>query len=255
MNKSFFKKIIFLSITLLLVGAFPFNTIAAEDTAVCNLTNKVAELNNLKNNNEIDYIEKRDAELELGKEVLLETINCAVQEAIDLKTELIKTSIKDRGLADLKTRLSADIDQAINYYRINQGGIRDLDSLGLKKLAQKILDWRTSNYNYIAGKVANLISWTNNQELFNVAENRFAQITKITDNLESSTDKAKFTLREAENSLSEAKQINEQARTDLISFNAPEVSLDLIQKSLEKLSNVYNGFSALSEELNKILPE
>lgn len=222
--------------------------------ASCAFDLEAKELEAIDKNFELGYSEKLSQELEVRKTILRKIVGCGIDEANKLKEELEGISYNS-GVEQLRNRFDLELDQAINYYKINGSGIDDLDLIESKNLARKFLDWRINNYRYTTGGVINLITWVSNQNFFKVAESRFGQVEKamgIIDTAYDPENKIRLALGEARVSLDKAKNSNLEAKQMLKGYSPPEKTLELIKTSLELIREMYQGFFKISEIINNL---
>ena len=249
------KKRISVGLGLLLfftLSGFGPPVLAAEND--CAFDQEAAALFELQKNTEIGFSQKVDQELSLRQEILRKIVGCGIDEANDLKIELSKISSQDANIKRLKERFALELDQAINYYRINGSQIDELDLSESKALAKKFLDWRANNYQYTSGGVINLITWMGNQNFFKISESRFDQVAKAVRfvSLGDPESEIPSLIKESKMSLDEAKRLNNEAWQALRSYGPPDKALGLIKASLEQLSGMYEGFFKINEIITGI---
>ena len=238
---------LFLVLGILALGVFTPDVLAQEKN--CSFGQEAAALYELQKNTEIGFSLKTDKELVLRREILVKVVGCGIDEANNLKVELSKVSSQDPNIKRLKERFTLELDQAINYYKINGAEINELNLLESTALAKKFLDWRTNNYQYTSGGVINLITWIGNQNFFKVAESRFDQVSKAVRfvSLNDPESEIPSLIIESKLSLDGAKKLNDEAWQALKGYGPPGKALELIKASLEKLSGMYEGFFKINE--------
>lgn len=239
---------IFIGLVLFLgLGFLGSQAMAAETD--CTFDKEAEALVALQKNTEIGFQEKTNQELSLRQEILIKIVSCGIDEANNLKAELATVPSQDPNIKKLKDRFSIELDQAVNYYKINGAEIEDLDLLQTKALAKKFLDWRANNFQYTSGGVMNLITWIGNQNFFKVSEHRFNQVAGAVRfvSLGDPESEIPALLKESKLSLDQAKKINDEAWQALKGYSPPEKAMGLIKDSLQKLSDMYAGFLKMNE--------
>ena len=220
----------------------------------CNFQNDLKSLEQVQADTNSEYLKQVRTEAEIRKSILSKIINCSIQEVDALRSKLDEVKIADKDMSPLKAQLFTDLDGVIDYYKSETQQISNLGIQGSKNLAKELLDWRVGNYSYLAGRVVNFITWSNNQDLVRVAENRLTSIKISFLNLKTEDETINETIKEAELNLKSAKVLNQAARQAMQEFQPPEIVLDKIKDSLDGLALVYKKFFEISEIANKTLP-
>jgi hypothetical protein len=245
----FFVVVIFTAVAAFSPSAF------AADQPACNLSqDKFDELKAVENNASLNYLDEIREELSIRKQLLGETVDCAIEEADNLKINLNNTSVNDPMMQNLKKRFMDQIDSAENYFTLQKSKIGDLGLQGSKDFAKNFSDWRDGNYKPSAENAGNLIIWAGNQNLIQSARTRINQISnavtllKIVDN-----DEIQNLWNDAQTNFSDALKENQAAANSLLVFAQPEEPSAHIKSSLNSLSLTYKNFLDLVGTINKSL--
>ena len=229
--------------------------VLAADTPQCTLSqDKFDELATVQNDISLSYLTEIKKELAIRKQLLGETMDCAMSEAESVRTNLSGATLNDSAMQNLKSRLMDQLDNAENYFALQKSKINDLGLQGSKDFAKNLNEWRDGNYKPAAENANDLIIWANNQGLFQSAEARINQISRtmvlltIVDN-----DEIQNLWDEARASLSDAVKENESAKTSLGGFAPSEESSSHIKSSLDFLSLTYKNLLALAGVITKSL--
>ena len=195
------------------------------------------------------------AELAARRALLTKTIACAKADARTLQDNLNGLSINDDEKT-LRSQLSGKLDDAMNYYDLELGKVSGAGLAGTRAIAQEVLDWRNANYDPLAAQVANFILWSENQNLFQTAENRLNRIRNIVAFVEQAAPQndLQADFASAEALVQSASDENERAKTALLQSLPPDQSLALIQQSLQALSDAYQKFFDASTIIQTLLP-
>ncbi len=245
---------ILLSITLGL-GALLFLPQSILAAPSCQFGDQIKALSAAQQNSAAGEREDVLAELELRKSILKNTVDCALLDAQKLKTTVQDVPENDRELTGLKKLYLNKLEEAESYYLVQRGRISDLGLKGSKDLARNLGDWRSGNYGPLADSIGNLILWINNQNLFPVAENRYAQIDKNLKGLKlDESESIRTLLAQARTDLTAAEDLNAQVKAALTTHAKPADAGDLIKQSLDKLSATYQDFFDITQEVKKLLP-
>ncbi len=195
-------------------------------------------------------------ELTIRKQLLGQTIACAVSDAQSLQTTLNAVSMPDSESAAIQSQLSGKLDDAVNFYNLESAKLNGAGISATEAIAQEIVAWRTANYDPLTGQINNLILWSQNQGLFNTAETRLTQTTQVVNFIESAAanNDLQGQLNAARSSLEDAQSENAAAETSLAQFQSPDQSLASIQQSLQSLADTYQKFSDLNTSIQALLP-
>lgn len=195
-------------------------------------------------------------ELALRKQLLSQTITCAISDAQSLQTTLNAVSMPDSESTSVQSQLSGKLDDTINFYNLEAAKLNGAGITATEAIAQEIVVWRTANYDPLTGQINNLILWSQNQNLFQTAEMRLTQTTQIVNFIESAAanNNLRSQLNNTASSLETAQGENAAAETALAQFQSSDQSLSLIQQSLQSLATTYQQFSALNSSIQTLLP-
>jgi hypothetical protein len=195
-------------------------------------------------------------ELALRKQLLGQTIACAITDAQSLQTTLNAVSMPDSESASIQSQLSGKLDDAVNFYNLESAKLGGAGVSATEAIAQEMIAWRTANYDPLTGQINNLILWSQNQNLFATAETRLAKTTQVVNFIESAAanDNLQSQLNDTASSLETAEGENNNAEIALAQFQSPDQSLGLIQQSLQSLATAYQQFSTLNASIQTLLP-
>lgn len=199
-----------------------------------------------------NYFEKLRQELRLRKELVSNTITCAIEEASALKTGVDKLSDVETGKT-VGLRISDLLDNALGYYKLQLGKVSDLGLEGSRYFAKDLLIWRKGNYGPIAKTASNFIMWSENQNLVRTAKNRLNQVggaVTILKLIENESVQKKW---DDVNRLFNIVLVeNQNAKRGLENIDPPGETLTSIKLSLESLSEMYKTLSELVTEINAL---
>lgn len=240
--------------TALFLGSFfagnVQNVSAAEEVQAqvfCGFKEKMAELIKVQNDTKTDSLQKIKDELVVRKELLSLIIDCSVKEAELLKTKLGAAKIGNEELAGVQKKTLGEIDQAIDYYKDQTSGIKDLGLQGSKLLAKKILDWRASNYSELVGRTVNLITWNNAADFLAVAEQRFVDVSLGVSGIKEESEEVNKVLNEAKSSLEESRTLVQSSKKAILEYAPNAETIEDIKKALEGLSLTYKSFFEMGQ--------
>ncbi len=195
------------------------------------------------------------AELTARKALLTKTITCAKADVQTLEDDLNGLSTSDNAKT-LQSQLSGKLGDAMNYYDLELEKVNGSGVAGTQAIAKEMLAWRASNYDPLAGQVANFILWSENQDLFSAAESRLQGIgnlvslfTQAAPNNDLQSDFAN-----AQALIQTASDENRAAEDALLRSLPPDQSLATIQQSLQSLSDAYQKFFDISTIVQALLP-
>lgn len=241
-----------LGILVFLLGG---NPVSAQTTVVgCDFTGYLKDLEAVKNSTSTDYIANIRSELSIRKDLLKKIIDCSISETETLQGDLNSLKPIDQESEKIQGKLISELDQAVSYYRTQAESIGNLGVLGSKNLAKKIIDWRSSNYAYLANRVRNFVTWTNNQDIVTMTDIRFNQIQRSIKVFNIKDKDVDSIVVEAKLNLEAAKKLNEEAKESFWEFTPISDPLELIKGSLQSLALTYKNFLDLNESIKKILP-
>ena len=225
---------------------------AAGDCAIS--TNDLSAIQAIQSDPNLSYLDEIKQELAARKRLLSKTITCAENDAKSLKSEVngLSVAVSDKNL---QSQLSGKIDDAINYYNIELGKLNDSGILGSELVAQDVLSWRANTYMQLSSNVDNFVLWSQNQDLFQTASARMAQITPMVSFLsQANNSDLASAFAAAQASFNTAESENSSARNALLQFLSPDQTLGMIKQSLQSLSDTYNDFFNVSNVIQKLLP-
>ncbi len=196
------------------------------------------------------------AKLAVRKALLTKTITCAKADPQTLEDDLTSVSSTSNDAKTLQSQLLGKLGDAMNYYDIELGKVNGAGVAGTQAVAKEILAWRASNYDPLAGQVANFILWSKNQDLFSAAESRLQGIgnlvslfTQAAPNNDLQSDFAN-----AQALVQTARDENQAAEDAILRSSPPDQSLATIQQSLQSLSDAYQKFFDISTIVQTLLP-
>ena len=250
------NKRIFITLSVAFAAFACLATRASAAVAPCAIGgNKFDKLKTIANDPALDSGTKIREALALRKELLTQTLDCAISDAQALQTNLSGVSIPDPDIARIQTRILGRISEAISYYQTQEASVNDLGLQGSHDFAANLKTWRAGNYTPLIEAAQNLILWSHNQDLIQTAQNRMNQISHTMVLLSIVNDKDVQTpWQNAEANFNDAQNFNQQATDSLKAIDDPDTSLDLIKSSLGALSKVYQNFLDLSDALSNVLP-
>jgi hypothetical protein len=234
------------------------DTLAGRTTTLpsdCTLSvSDFAPLQSIQNDPTLTPEQELSQELTLRKQLLTRTIDCAKTNAHNLQSTLNAVA-KDDGV-DIKNQLSDKLSDALNFYDIQSAKLDTAGIRGTQAIAKEMQAWRTTNYAPLEGQISNFILWTNNQSLFQTAQNRFTQTSRVVGFIENAVPGTglEASLTTARGVLADAQEKNAIAKNSLAQFQSPDQTFDLIQQSLQSLANAYKTFSDLNKSIQKLLP-
>lgn len=223
--------------------------VLAADKSTCSLNqDKFDELKSIQNNPLSDYLE----ELNVRKALLLNTVNCAIEEAANLQMNLNSTATNDADVKKLASQLAGRLRDAIEYFEIQKSKVADLGLQGSRDFARNLKDWRDGNYKPAAKLSSNLIIWNRNQVILETAQNRITQVARTMNLLKLiDNEKIQGLFNDAQTNFKEALDYNQKAKDSLLrGFEAPDESLDAIKLTLESLAKTYQKFFDLNSLVN-----
>jgi len=225
---------------------------AAGDCAIS--ADDLSAIQTIQSNPNLSYLDEIKQELAARKLLLSKTITCAQDDAQSLKSEVDGLSVAAAD-KNLQSQLSGKIDDAINYYNIELGKLNGSGILGSELIAQEVLSWRANTYTQLSSNVDNFVLWSQNQNLFQTASARMAQITPMVSFLsQANNSDLETAFAAAQTSFNTAENENASARNALLQFLSPDQTLGIIKQSLQSLSDTYNDFFNLSNVIQKLLP-
>ena len=224
----------------------------------------IAALSAIENDATLTPSQELTRELTLRKQLLSETITCAVQDANVLKETLNAVVLPADGGAAvgvngeaIRSRLSGKIDDALNFYAIESAKVNGAGVSATQAIAKEMLAWRTVNYVPLAGDVTNFGLWATNQALFETAGNRLTQTGRVVTFIEGITTtngSLQAALEAAQASFTAAQSANAAAGLAIGEAQPADMTLGLIQQSLQSLANAYQTFSDLNGLIQNFLP-
>lgn len=249
-----FKKLsIFGLVFFLFMGVGALKTNAATDKN-CNLKGQLDELTSIKNQ-DADYFTALKAELKVRKNILKTTVRCGIEEVDAPKAKVQDLNLSDNDIKNLQIQFIAQLEDAVSYYRNQEGKIDTLGLKGTQDFAANLRSWRLHNERPLFDRIANFLMWVKNQDLMQATERRIASIQKTVEALKlvDNSDIQK-SFNDAKSNFQKAQEDNARAKESIQAFADPDESLKYIKGSLDDLSAVYQNFFDLSDEVNKILP-
>ncbi len=235
-------------------------TAYAETTAISTTTDSGAVTDNCllstANFTQLQAAQSLGDELAIRKQLLGETIACAVSDANSLQKTLNAVSMPDNQSISVQNQLSGKLDDAINFYDLESTKLSGAGISATQSIAKEIIAWRTANYSSLTGQINNLILWSQNQNLFQTAQARLAQTTQIVNFIEAAAanNDLQAGLNATRSSLENAEGENTAAEAALAQSQSPNQSLVLIQQSLQSLADTYQKFSDINILLRTVLP-
>ena len=208
-----------------------------------------------QNTTGINYLQVVREELRMRKSLLGNILDCSVQEAENLKGTLSGMQRSEGGIETTRTNLARALDSAMSYYASEKSTIGNLGIRGTQDAARAVRAWRATHYEPTAQGVVALLLWTKNQNLFQVAENRLAQIENTIKKLKlGDNDEVTSLVAKASDNLAEAKKLNQDARNALLHIDEGTEPLTVVKNSLDALSKTYQAFFDVSEAVKKFFP-
>jgi hypothetical protein len=237
-------------------AASPVSASAATASANCSISaSDIASIQAIQTNPSLSPSIELTQELALRKQLLGNTITCAINEAQQLQQTL--NALKPaNGSAVIQSQLSGRLDDAVNFYNIEDGKLTNAGINATEAIAKDVLVWRASSYAPLEGQIDNFILWNENQDLFATAEARLSQTQQVVSFIESavSNNDIAAKLGSVQSSLQNAEDQNTSAKNALAQFLPPDQSLTLIQQSLQSLANTYQEFTDLNNLIQTLLP-
>ncbi|MEK7507934.1 MAG: hypothetical protein AAB602_02530 [Patescibacteria group bacterium] len=198
-----------------------------------------------------DYHQKIQKELILRKDLISNTLACAIEEASALKTDVDK--LGSAGPERIWFKISSLLENSIEYYKLQLTKVPNLGLEGSRYFSKDLLVWRRGNYVPIAKTASNFIVWSENQNLFRAAQNRLDQISgavTILKLIENESIQVKW--NKASSIFRAALTENQNAKRGLENLDSPEETLTSIKLSLESLSETYKILYDLVVEINEL---
>jgi hypothetical protein len=195
------------------------------------------------------------AELAARKALLTRIINCATENAQELQGDLANVQASG-NTANLQSELAGNLNEAISYYALELQKVQTAGISGTEAIANEVLSWRTGNYDPLANEVANFILWSENQNVFNAANTRLADVANIVSFVEQAAPNPTLAqdLASAQSLITAANAENTSAENALIQSEPSDATLALITSSLQSLSDAYQQFSNISGIVQQLLP-
>ncbi len=231
----------------LFFGLFPVIRAHAADTASCSIAQADLDaIHTIQVDPTLSYNTELTKELNARKALLNRVITCAQNEVQSLEKSLQAVSPSDASVKNVQSGLVGQLNDAENYYGIEQGKVGDVGLSGSEQVARDILTWRSANLLPLVARVSDFIVWSKNQALFNAAAARMAQAGRVVSFL-SSTNNADLaaTYASAQASFEKAQDENASAENGLAQSLPPDQVASLIQQSLQSLSASYQGLLAV----------
>lgn len=230
-------------------------TKADDSSASCALNpDKFDELKSIEEGVWLNPLDEIKAELGVRKELLSETVDCAIKEATELQSSLNSADISNADLKNFKSQLLDQTESDINYYEVQKSKIADLGLQGSKDFAKSLSGWRDGNYETAAKLASNLIIWAGNQNLIEAAQNRIDQLSQVMSLLKiADNDEIQGPWENAQTNFKNARDYNQLAADNLKNFGSPDESLADIKSSLEALSSTYQNFFDLISAIKTAL--
>jgi hypothetical protein len=231
---------------------------AASPTDICSITPAdIAALQTIQNNPNLSPSDELSQELALRKQLLNTTISCAISEATALKAAINAANPDQNGQA-IQAALSGKADDAITFYNIEAAKVNDAGIRATEAIAKEIAAWRDANYAPLEGDANNFLLWSDNQPLFDTAQNRLTQTERVVSFVENAgagnAGALATALSASQSAFSAAADTNAAADTSLAQLQPPSQSLALIQQSLQSLADAYQKFTDLNTLLQTLLP-
>ncbi len=197
------------------------------------------------------YLEKLQAELKVRKELISNTILCAIDEGTILKASVDRAS-ENNNAGKVGPKISALLGTVIEYYELQLEKVPDLGLEGSRYFSKDLLTWREGNYAPIAKTASDFIVWSGNQDLITTAQGRLNQIggavtiLKLVDN-QSIEEKWGMANNLFTNALAENKKAE-----DALQNLSPEEALASIKLTLESMADMYKTLSDLVTQINQL---
>jgi len=236
---------------LLLAATFAF-PMPGRGAVTCEFSEEVASLRNPADS--ASYSEEVRRELRIREELLSRILDCSIDEARETEERLAAIIPPTHG-AVAKSDLQSEFADVLRFYETEKEKIGVLGLQGTKDFSKNLLDWRKARYSPFAEKIENFSTWSDNQKVFSLAENRMRQVGQTVrvlrpvDNIDVDT-----LFGQAEQSFRDADGKNRDITRLFRKENSPDDSLNAMKSSLESLSATYEHLFRLSELVQEILP-
>jgi len=250
-HSRFFAAVMLAATLSFVVTVWPSVTHAAGDCVIS--ADELAVIQTIQSNPNLSYIDEINQELVVRKQLLSKIIACAENDAQSLKSEVDGISV---AAADkiLQNQLSGKIDDAVNYYAIELAKLNGSGIKGSEQVAAEVLSWRANTYAELASNVDNFVLWSQNQNLFQTASARMAQIAPMVSFLSHVGDNdLANAFAVAQTSFNAAENENTSARNALAQSLSPNQTLTIIKQSLQSLADTYQNFFNVSDIIQKLL--
>lgn len=255
------KKIIALfgvaTLALMAAAVFMPNISHADDDCVLGASD-FAAIQAIENNPNLTYSQELTQELALRKQLLGETITCAQSDAQTLQAALnsVPTTTQDTTGAEIRSQLAGKINDTVNFYNIESAKLDGAGISATEAIAKEMIAWRTTNYVPLVGAVNNFALWSENQALFETAQNRLTQTERLVAFIQDAAPVGNLSgsLQAAQASFQDADNANNAAATALEQIQPSDESLTLIQQSLQSLADAYQKFTDLNNVIQTLLP-
>jgi hypothetical protein len=241
-----------------IAGVALFRAPAAHAATECGITaSDIDQITAIQNDASLTNAQEIDQELALRKQLVGETITCAEQEVQTLQTNLQNASSVGSDAQPLQAQFLGDLNDAGNFYALEQAKLNGAGIAGTKAVAQEVLAWREGTFTPLSENVNNFILWAQNQNLFDTANTRMTATQRAVSFLENASPNTDLqnAFDEAQASFSAAESENAAAKAALAQDLSPDQSLSLIKQSLDSLSSTYQSFFTVGNLINGILPQ
>ncbi|MGB9608873.1 MAG: hypothetical protein ACPL3E_00685 [Minisyncoccia bacterium] len=222
-------------------------------TLSCFFDDKVKELQAVLENKDLDYLSQYNQELKLRKEILLNILDCLILEAQNYKNTVLGINISKTAVGDFRKKLINELDKEIDYLNFRKSQIQNLSLEGLKYTAKSLKEDRQSRFLPLNQVINNFILWNKNEELFNLAENRIDEISKIIKIFKpDENEEIKSLFEDFSSKFKLAVNKHNEAWNAIDAFDNEKSSL-LIQDSLNNLLEVYKLIYDFSKKTSVLM--
>ncbi|HUZ92438.1 MAG TPA: hypothetical protein VNG29_00370 [Candidatus Paceibacterota bacterium] len=201
----------------------------------------------VENDPTLGYLAELTQELQIRKELLSETMDCAIAQATALQTSLAAISTPDAGVKAARAQAKNLLGNAITYYGLQKSNIPNLGIQGSKNFAASLEAWRAGNYAPVAKEASDILIWTGNQNLIVTAQTRMNQMGHTMGILDLAGESNLTALwSDAQANFKATLNFNDAARAALGNGGGPDEALGDIKLSLDALSVAYQKLSDMN---------
>ncbi len=227
--------------------------------ALNNVVESLEQLIAIKNS-DLSSTEKDSIETEAKKTAFNRILELSIEEVKNLKKKLEQFSNfpKEEFILLNQSYVSSLSDYQSYYELVRQQVNKNISLNELVDLAQKLQNWRETNYHKQINKITNFILIIQNQSILQVTENRLRKISRDSKAIKSllkitKWNEADALLEEAGGFVKKARKINDDAQDLFLNQEVKQSDSkieSLIKESTENITKAYQNFINLGELVN-----